>query len=154
LNNLSNKVKQTGAAKKGLIVIIIFVMIESIFFLPVYYKKIQYDNLQLYGIKSIEYVEYEKEMFSSVILSLRYTDDDKIIDEFGRIISEGKFRPYYKQKNVHKVLIIKTEKNKTIYAYINSDIFGFDYGKINIQIQNSEQFIKKIPAVELVRKQN
>lgn len=124
------------------------------FFYRFYIKKIQYNNLEINNIQSIEYVEYENQLFSSVVLMHRYTQDTQLIYEFATAFNNGKIELYYKQKNASSVLIIKTETGKTIYAYIQSDIVGFDYGNINIQIQNLNELIMQIPQVDLVRLQN
>lgn len=140
--------------KKGLIIICIFLIIEAVIFLPVLYKKIQYNNLEINNIQSIEYVEYENQLFSSVVLSRRHTQDYEIINEFIKAFKSGKVRPYYAQNNASKVLIIKTDVGRTVYAYIQSDIAGFDYGKINMQIQNLNDLITLLPEVGLVTVQN
>lgn len=129
-------------------------MIEAVIFLPVLYKKIQYNNLDINNIQSIEYVEYENQLFSSVVLSHRYTQDYEIINEFINAFNSGKVSPYYAQNNASKVLIIKTDVGRTVYAYIQSDTAGFDYGKINIQIQNLNDLITLLPEVGLVTVQN
>ncbi|MEL7570052.1 MAG: hypothetical protein AAGU14_05760 [Eubacteriaceae bacterium] len=118
------------------------------------YKKIQYNNLDINNIQSIEYVEYENQLFSSVVLSHRYTQDSEIIGEFINAFNSGKVRPYCTQNNASSVLIIKTDIGKTVYAYIQSDIAGFDYGKINMQIHNLKDLIMLLPEVDLVTVQN
>lgn len=154
MSNLQGKNKQINTYKKGLIIICIFLIIEASVFLPVLYKKIQYNNLEINNIQSIEYVEYENELFSSVVLSHRYTQDTQIIDEFINASDNGKIKPYYRQKDAVSILIIKTENGKTLYVYVQSDIVGFDYGKVNIQIQNLDNLIMQIPQVDLVTMKN
>jgi len=154
LSNVFGRLKQISKFKKGLIIICIFLMIEAVIFLPVLYKKIQYNNLDINNIQSIEYVEYENQLFSSVVLSHRYTQDSEIIGEFINAFNSGKVRPYCTQNNASSVLIIKTDIGKTVYAYIQSDIAGFDYGKINMQIHNLKDLIMLLPEVDLVTVQN
>lgn len=154
MSNIFTRLKQINTLKKGLIIICIFLIIEAVVFLPVLYKKIQYNNLEINNIQSIEYVEYENQLFSSVVLSHRYTQDPEIIRQFINAFKNGKVQPYYSQNSACKVLIIKTDIGKTIYAYIQSDTAGFDYGKINIKIQNLNDLIMLLHPVDLVTLQN
>jgi hypothetical protein len=154
LEDFTKKTKEKNIYKKGLIIVCVFLIIEAAVFLPIFYKKLQYDNLNAGDIKSIEYVKYEKELFSSVIMQRRYTEDMQIISDFTRSVNNGKIKPFYKQNNVNQILIIKTSSGRTIYAYLCSDILGFDYGKINIQIDSLADLIIKIPETNLVTVQN
>lgn len=154
MDNLQQNNKQINNYKKGLIIICLFLIIEAAVFLPIFYKKIQYNNLEMINIQSIEYVDYERELFSSVVLTHRYTEDMQIINNFSIAFNDGKIKPYNNQKDTNSVLIIKTQQSKTIYVYIQQNIAGFDYGKIKMQIENLEDLIAQIPQNNLVITQN
>jgi hypothetical protein len=149
-----NKIKQLNNKQKGILFIIIFFAVELIIFLPFVYDKIQYRKINFDDIKSIEYVKYEGELFQSIILSRRYTENDMLIYEFQQALNGGIIKPYYNFEECNEVLIITTYSNENIYIYLNSDILGLNYGNVFLQVSNINDIISKFPIKELVIKQN
>lgn len=153
LFNLLN-MKSLTNKQKGIIFIVLFFIIESFIFLPVAYDKIQYKKMNFNDIKSIEYIKYEGQLFQSIVLSRRYTENEMIIYEFQQALNEGVIKPYYSPDDINEVLIVKTYSNESIYIYLNSDILGLNYGSVFMQVSNINDIVSKFPVEELVVKQN
>jgi len=156
LSKLLNRknIKHLSKKQKGIIFIVLFFIIESIIFVPIVYDKIQYKKIDFNDIKSIEYIKYEGSLFQSIVLSRRYTENDMLIHEFQQALDNGIIKPYYVYEDTNEVLIVKTNSNKYIYIYLNSDILGLDYGSVFIQAHNIDDIISKFPVKELFTKQN
>jgi len=151
-NKLSRYLSSLSAQQKRLALVSTLLLLLVLALIPFGVEQLQLKNTPIKHIISLEYVEYEGEPFNSIILARRYSEDAALLSEFETALHQSRVRPYDKQNNVREILIIRTE-DKTIYAYIQNNLLGLNYGQVKLHFSQLTHFLQRLPATELTTKQ-
>lgn len=152
VKRLRQRISELSEKQKRFAVLGALLLIVLVIMIPVGVERLQYHNTQPKKIISLEYVKYEGELFNSVVLERRHTEDSALLAAFEKALQDSNVRPYSKQKDVHEILIIRTEQ-KTFYAYVQNGLLGLNYGQVKLQVPNLEFLLQQLPPIQLTTKQ-
>lgn len=151
-NKLLQRMNTLPLPKKHRYIISIFLLMLILALLPFGVEQIQLKNTPVKNILSLEYVEYEGELFNSIVLTRRYSEDAALLSDFETTLQHSLLRPYSKQKDIRQILIIRTEE-KTFYAYVQGDLLGLNYGQVKLYLPHLPDLLQSLPATEITTKQ-
>ncbi len=151
-NKLLQRMNTLPLPKKHRYIISIFLLMLILALLPFGVEQIQLKNTPVKNILSLEYVEYEGELFNSIVLTRRYSEDAALLSDFETTLQHSLVRPYGKQKDIRQILIIRTEE-KTFYAYVQGDLLGLNYGQVKLYLPHLPDLLQSLPATEITTKQ-
>jgi hypothetical protein len=151
-NKLLQRMNTLPLPKKHRYIISIFLLMLILALLPFGVEQIQLKNTPVKNILSLEYVEYEGELFNSIVLTRRYSEDAALLSDFETTLQHSLVRPYGKQKDIRQILIIRTEE-KTFYTYVQGDLLGLNYGQVKLYLPHLPDLLQSLPATEITTKQ-
>ncbi|MBF7097205.1 hypothetical protein [Alkalibacter mobilis] len=151
MNNIGEKLKSFVAAKKVWVVIVVAaLLISAAVMAPMIINRIKFNELGLEKTKSVTFLTYSKDPFSSSVISSKILGSKGKSLELSKAVMNGRIPLYKKGTKGRELLFFHLKDGKSVSAYVDGEWLGFNYGRLWIEAEGLDTYYKLMEEEELV----